>query len=322
MLSIIIPVHNVEKYIESLLNSIINGGFDAKNDEVIIVDDGSTDQTVDRIRFFKQNNEAFQYKLLIQNCRGVSNARNAGLKIATKDYVWFVDGDDMLPKGVLSFLHSTILKTHPDLIEGGYLPVNEDTEMFSLDYEFREMDVKKNSGGSACTMIVKRNFLLENHIFFQEELAYGEDYLWAFLVNSLVKNEIFVSEIYGYRKSLNSAMRSNSKTKAIRRCQDMIALAEHYRNYGIKYELDVKKRIAISIQSVLFNSIIFQLDKESVKNFLSEMKKKELYPYPIMWEHIIPNTSLSHTLINYFTLMFPIEPVFWLCYIVIRIFKK
>lgn len=52
------------------------------------------------------------------------------------------------------------------------------------------------------------------------------------------------------------------------------------------------------------------------------MKKKQLYPYPIMWEHIIPNTSLSHTLINYFTLMFPIEPVFWLYYTVIGIFKK
>lgn len=169
MLSIIIPVHNVEKYIESLLDSIINGGFDAKNDEVIIVDDGSTDQTVDRIRFFEQNNEAFQYKLLTQNCTGVSNARNAGLKIATKDYVWFVDGDDMLPKGVLSFLHSIILKTHPDLIEGGYLPVNEDAKTFALDYEFREINTKKNSGGSAWTMIVKRNFLLENHILFQEE---------------------------------------------------------------------------------------------------------------------------------------------------------
>lgn len=59
MLSIIIPVHNVEKYIESLLDSIINGGFDAKNDEVIIVDDGSTDQTVDRIRFLSKTMKHF-----------------------------------------------------------------------------------------------------------------------------------------------------------------------------------------------------------------------------------------------------------------------
>ena len=68
MISIIIPVHNVEKYIESLLESIVNGGFDEKNDEVIIVDDGSTDQTVDRIRLFKQNNEAFQYKHFSISC--------------------------------------------------------------------------------------------------------------------------------------------------------------------------------------------------------------------------------------------------------------
>lgn len=57
-------------------------------------------------------------------------------------------------------------------------------------------------------------------------------------------------------------MRSNSKTRAIRRCQDMIALAEHYRNYGTKYELDVKKRVAPSMQSVLFKSIICRFDKK------------------------------------------------------------
>lgn len=322
MLSIIIPVHNVEKYIGSLLSSILNAGFDEKLDEVIIVDDGSTDQTAERIRVFGQNNKMFRYKLLTQKCKGVSNARNVGLKNATKDYVWFVDGDDLLPKRVLSFLHSIIAEKHPTAIGGGYLVVAEDAVEFSIDHEFRESGTEINVGGSAATTIVNRNLLLENQILFCEELKYGEDYLWSFLVNLFAEEKIFVSEIYGYRKSLNSAMRTSNKEKVVRRCQDMITLAEQYRIIGNRYDIDVKKRVSMSIQSVLFDSIFFQLDRKCVKGFLTDMKGKKLYPYSIMWEHIIPNTSLSHTLINYFTLLLPIEPVFWLCYEAVKIFKK
>lgn len=322
MFSIIIPVHNVEKYIENLLSSIIKAGFDEEVDEVILVDDGSTDQTADRIKVFGQNNKKFRYKLLTQKCKGVSNARNAGLKNATKDYIWFVDGDDLLPEGVLSFLRSIVAEKHPNVIRGGYSVVDEAAAMLSFGYEFKELHDELNAGGSAATTIVKRTVLIENKITFCEELAYGEDYLWSFLVNICTEKKIYVSEIYGYRKSLNSAMRTSNKEKVVRRCQDMITLAEQYKSIGDKYNIDVKKRVSMSVQSVLFDSIYFQLDRKCVKSLLSHMKDKQLYPYPIMWEHIIPNTSFSHTFINYFTLLLPIEPVFWLCYKAVRLFKK
>lgn len=322
MLSIIIPVHNVEKYIGSLLASIIKAGFDEELDEVILVDDGSTDQTAECIRVFGQNNKKFRYKLLTQECKGVSNARNVGLENATKDYVWFVNGDDLLPERVLSFLHSVIAEKHPAVIAGGYLVVAEDAVEFSVDHEFRENGDEINVGGSAATTIVNRNLLLENQILFCEELKYGEDYLWSLMVNLFAKEKVFVSEIYGYRKSLNSAMRTNDKEKVVRRCQDMITLAEQYRIISNRYDIDVKKRISMSIQSVLFDAIFFQLDRKCVKGFLTDMKGKKLYPYSIMWEHIVPNTSISHTLINYFTLLLPIEPVFWLCYEAVKICKK
>lgn len=194
--------------------------------------------------------------------------------------------------------------------------------MLSFGYEFKELHDELNAGGSAATTIVKRTVLIENKITFCEELAYGEDYLWSFLVNICTEKKIYVSEIYGYRKSLNSAMRTSNKEKVVRRCQDMITLAEQYKSIGDKYNIDVKKRVSMSVQSVLFDSIYFQLDRKCVKSLLSHMKDKQLYPYPIMWEHIIPNTSFSHTFINYFTLLLPIEPVFWLCYKAVRLFKK
>lgn len=132
MISVIIPLHNVEKYIGDLLSSLISAGFDKKLDEVIIVDDGSTDKTVEKIKDFAQCNESFQYKLVTQKCKGVSNARNTGLNNATKNYVWFVDGDDLLPDGVLTFLHSLILKKHPCCIVGGYYLLKRMQKLFHL----------------------------------------------------------------------------------------------------------------------------------------------------------------------------------------------
>ena len=93
ILSIIIPCYNSEKTIVRTLNSI--KGFEAfkNNFEIIIVNDGSTDSTLELIiDFFKENN--FIYLIKNQSNLGLSEARNNGLKIAKGKYIWFVDSDD------------------------------------------------------------------------------------------------------------------------------------------------------------------------------------------------------------------------------------
>lgn len=90
LVSIIVPVYNVEKFIEKCVNSLMNQSH--KDIEIILVDDGSPDQSteiIDRIAIEDQ-----RVHVIHQQNKGVSAARNAGLQCATGEYVMFVDGDD------------------------------------------------------------------------------------------------------------------------------------------------------------------------------------------------------------------------------------
>lgn len=97
--SIIIPVYNIEKYIERCLLSIINQSY--KNIEVIIVDDGSTDKSSDIVDDYLNHNN---FIVIHKENGGLSSARNAGLKVATGEFVMFVDGDDYLMDNAIEIL--------------------------------------------------------------------------------------------------------------------------------------------------------------------------------------------------------------------------
>ena len=96
--SVIIPVYNVEKYIKKTLDSVINQTY--RNIEIIIIDDGSTDNTFKICEKYQLNKNV---KIIKQINKGVSNARNNGLKIATGEYILFVDGDDYIEKNTLKY---------------------------------------------------------------------------------------------------------------------------------------------------------------------------------------------------------------------------
>lgn len=89
--SIIIPAYNVEKYIPRTLESIKSQTF--KDIEVIVINDGSTDNTLTIVKNFLKNVD-FSYKIITQKNQGVSAARNRGIKEAKGKYICFLDGDD------------------------------------------------------------------------------------------------------------------------------------------------------------------------------------------------------------------------------------
>ena len=90
--SVIIPVYNGEKFITRALNSVKNQTY--KNLEIIVVNDGSTDNTAKEISTFIDENLDLDVKYFSQENSGPSTARNFGLSVATGDYVAFLDADD------------------------------------------------------------------------------------------------------------------------------------------------------------------------------------------------------------------------------------
>lgn len=111
-ISIIVPIYNVEKYLPQCLDSIINQTY--KNLEIILIDDGSTDNS---------GKICDKYKLLDNRIivihksnGGLSDARNTGINIATGDYISFVDADDFIDKNMYTILFQKINTTNADII--------------------------------------------------------------------------------------------------------------------------------------------------------------------------------------------------------------
>ena len=117
--SVIVPVYNVGKYLEECLNSIINQTY--KDIEMVIVNDGSTDNSLDIIEKFK--NKDNRIKLINQINKGVSVARNIGLLNSTGNYIFFVDPDDYIEIDCINKLVEKINIDRSEMVIFNYIKV-------------------------------------------------------------------------------------------------------------------------------------------------------------------------------------------------------
>lgn len=111
LISVIVTIYNIEEYIEECIDSIINQTY--KNLEIILIDDGSTDNSGKKCdEFAKKDN---RIKVIHKKNGGVSDARNVGIDIARGAYIQFIDGDDYIEKDMIEFLYYNIQKYSADI---------------------------------------------------------------------------------------------------------------------------------------------------------------------------------------------------------------
>lgn len=218
ILSIVVPVYNVEKYIENCLNSIIENYCDGI--EVILVDDGSKDnssQICDRYV------EKYNYISVIHKENGgLSSARNAGIKKAQGKYIWFVDSDDYIKKdSVKKIIDCTTNDT--DLILASYCDIYSDGRIAEDDLPNPELEIKAyeyfyNLGSAsyaAFRSICRKIFILENDLFFTEGI-YHEDEDWTPRVLCSAKTfSVIPGTIYCYRVGNPQSIISTPNPKKI-----------------------------------------------------------------------------------------------------------
>lgn len=111
--SVIVPVYNVEKYIEECLDSILKQDYD--NYEILLIDDGSTDNSGNICEIYAAKNE--KIKVFHKKNGGLSSARNIGIEKATGDYLVFVDSDDYIAPWSLSEFYKVLKKGKFDVLE-------------------------------------------------------------------------------------------------------------------------------------------------------------------------------------------------------------
>ena len=124
-ISIIIPIYNVEQYLPQCLKSVINQTY--QNLEIILVDDGSTDACPQICEDFALKDN--RIKLIHKKNGGLSDARNAGLKIATGDFISFVDSDDFLSSRFYETLLQYMLNNDADIVECGFKEFEDEKDL-------------------------------------------------------------------------------------------------------------------------------------------------------------------------------------------------
>ncbi len=129
-ISVIIPVYNVEKYLQRCLNSIINQIF--TDFEVICIDDGSTDESNEILNEFSKKDK--RIKVITQKNAGVSVARNRGIEIAQGTYISFIDSDDYVDRNFLENLYNAISSTNSDVAVTSIIRIKKNKEKYRLKY--------------------------------------------------------------------------------------------------------------------------------------------------------------------------------------------
>lgn len=233
MISIIIPVYNLEEYIIDTLESIIVQ--DIFNCEIIVINDGSTDNSKEVIETYIEKNKDKNIKLIDKDNSGVSDSRNIGLKLANKEYIMFLDGDDFLDIKFMNKVKKTLQEKNSDVIYFGFNDYMDGKiiKRYS-DYGFKldtnivhgevalEEKLSKNIWICTGTAIYKRSMLESAGIEYSKGVCYGEDIEFinkalsnAKTVKGINENLVYIRERKGsaihstFNKKMMSSLKAN-----------------------------------------------------------------------------------------------------------------
>ena len=208
LLSIIIPVHNVERYLKECLDSIFVHQKISYPIEVIVVNDGSTDGSVDILNEYKKQHN---FILITQKSSGPGGGRNTGIKLARGKYLLFIDSDDFIVPEALETLLIYLSSATTDIIEFDYKVLNETDRVFNLRVNTSSVIsgagqevfcAWRKSGfyhGMIWTRAVSRELIVSNQLFFYPEI-YHQDAEWSPKVFAYAKTVCYLPHIlYVYR---------------------------------------------------------------------------------------------------------------------------
>lgn len=210
-LSIIIPVYNVEKYVEKCLSSCLEIQQYSSDFEIIIVNDGTKDRSLEIIERITKGRT--NVSIINKSNGGLSSARNVGLKSAKGDYVWFVDSDDIVNPTIFPYIRETTINEKIDVV-AFYTQIISKSGVSSVKrsiipnkildgHDFYFSDYRYPYSG-APFYYFRRNFLLKNNLYFKEKVIF-EDLLFTAMVFSLAEKCIYLDfEGYNYILHKNS----------------------------------------------------------------------------------------------------------------------
>lgn len=331
-LSIVIPVYNLENYIAETLDSCLAQDIPLEEYEILCIDDGSKDGSLSVLNRYAQS-----YSNIVVHTKengGVSSARNKGIELAQGQYIWFVDGDDMIAKDVLGTLLDFAEENIVDLLKFNIchtvdrISLPAEIPSFSLCDSPNEvpafMTTKGGTGGGVWTQLFRRELLVNNQLRFSEHIHYSEDVLFGYQAALCSKRAAKTDSIvYFYYQRPGSAIHSSNYKK---HAESMYLLAREYSQMAKSYrntpaQKIIESKCAFAIKAMIF-SLIQQGDPKLLKDKLSVAKEEGLYPYPFLTGSLKNNCSFKQAIINYLSFLFPYRWYAMFCVRMVALIKK
>lgn len=299
--SIIVPVYNTGAKLKKCLDSLVNQTV--KDIEIIIINDGSTDNSEEVIKEYIKNNSkenedktesnssensnSVKIEFYSKENEGIAKTRNYGIEKANSDYILFVDSDDYIDVKLVEKLLPYI-EQNIDLIKFKLQRVNENGEILEKTdgpvFEkttgqegFNKLYSQDVLLDSPCVYLIKKELFKKNNFTFKR--TYHEDFGLMPLVIVSAKNIVSTPYyLYSYVQSSNSLMRNDDYNKTLKRIEDVWF---HYDNAMNKIEkMNLEKTTKENIKIYYTNATIlkiYELKEEDQKQFIQEIKKRKMY---------------------------------------------
>ena len=282
-ISVIVPVYNKEAYIERCLNSIIKQTY--TNTEIIIVNDGSTDNSQSVINKYKESYPKLIKTYEKKNC-GVASARNYGIEKVTGDYFLFVDADDYIDLDLIQKLIDILKYQEIDIIKYKTRIIKNDTEELNDGPVFEVADGQDAFNklcfadkliDTPCLYLFNTKFFKDNNFSFASNM-YHEDFGLIPLV--IIKANTFVSSNicgYNYIQVDDSIIRNDDYEKTLKKANDLLY---HYDNMIKEISnAEISKKTKDNIKIYYTNAIlnrVNELNEEDKKEYIDKIKNRAL----------------------------------------------
>lgn len=334
-ISVIVPIYNVENYLEECLDSLLDQNLSETEYEIICVDDGSTDRSGEIAEEYGK--KYGQIKVIRQENGGVSRARNQGLKIARGEYICFVDSDDYLSLKVLGRLYELAVQYNLDKLMYGFVRFEDEQQK-----HFYEKNAEEIGEGTLCffnnalemgdshitpdwkviwNYLIRRSILTKYQLQFFEGVYSFEDEEFDFWLSHCAGPSGYVNQdIYHYRQRGRSILRTfMDDGHFVRYIQGRCKLILYYRNVveniiiGNFPEMrippekeELENRLFCEIKGIL-SRLIYKGNTEIFESTLQFLKEEQLYPYPMRFYWQKKNHMIKRIWIMGVTFLYPIE---------------
>lgn len=314
-ISIVVPAYNVEKFITRCLDSLFSQT--APNDffETIVINDGSTDKTGELLQKYQEDNPSRNFSVFWQSNAGLSEARNAGLKKAKGEYVWFVDADDWIAPNSVDLLTTCILNDNPELIAIRARTGNQDAERNVLPHVSKGRDLLKTNNWSPCApfYVYKRSFLESHKLSFFPGI-YHEDLEFTPRVLYYASKISFVDEVlYNVVVNPNSITRSFNPKKAF----DYLIVADNLIAFIDSFKVEDKLLFCETLAILINNSLseLTNADKETLTSFNIALSSR-----PALLENLKTTSNIKYKI--EYILFRVFKPKYYQVYTLLKAFNK